>query len=172
MAAQEATGIPASEFDDKSLILAPARGELLRVTLLGLAVGLLIPLLSFGLERFFIEPVFCRSGDGLNICASAAPIAYYVSSGLLTVIAVIVLANWQVFRPLLIAVAAAASLWGLSRYIEAIVGNNMVEYYAFSAGLYMVTYLLFYWAMRIRNFLASVILAVLLVIAVRWMLIS
>lgn len=168
----KAPAAPVDEFDDQSFYVRSSRGELLKVLLLGIAVGLLVPLLSFLLEKFFIEPVFCRSADSFGVCATGGLTAYYIATALASVLAIVLLANWQVFRPLLIVVGAAAALWGLKKYSGDMAGASGVEYYLFSAVIFALAYLLFYWVMRIRTFLLSVLLAVGLVIVIRLALIG
>ena len=173
MAAQEIPTISTvDETNTDAIFFRPTRSEFIRVVALGLIVGLLVPVLSMIFERFFIEPVFCRGGDGLNVCSNASSIAYYTATSLMTVIAVIVLASWQVFRPLLLAAAAAVALWGLGRYLDTLLGARPVEYYLFSAVLFTTAYALFYWTMRIRNFVASAILATVLAVLIRWLLVA
>jgi hypothetical protein len=69
-------------------------------------------------------------------------------------------------------VGAAAALWGFKRYIGELASQNALEYYLFSAIVFGLAYLLFYWIMRVRTFAVSVILAILLVVAVRLVLIA
>src|SRR6266550_780442 len=153
-------------------VIEPTGVEVLRVGLLGALVGLFVPLLSWLIGKFFIQPVFCHSGDSLGLCSSGNLTPYYVATVIVTVVAVALLANWQVFRPLLIAVAAAAALWGLRKYLNDVANSNWVEYYGSSVLLYAVMYLLFYWLLRLRSFAVSVILTVVAVILVRWALLS
>lgn len=153
---------------ESSLLIVPNGPEMVRVAGLGLVVGLLIPLIAWMLQRFFISPIFCHGASTLGVCSGSDLTAYYVGTVVATVIAVALLANWQIFRPLLVAVAAAAALWGMRKYMGDIVQSSGWEYYLASAILYAVAYLLFYWVMRLRNFALSVILAVAVVIVVRW----
>lgn len=161
-----------TDLDDQSLFLRPARGEMLRVMILGALIGLLIPFIGFLLEKFFIGPVFCSAGSGTGMCTNAANIGYYAASVVFGGLTVVVLANWQVFRPLVIAAAAIAALWGFRRYVQDLVGGNGLEYYLLSTVLYAAAYLLFYWLMRIRQFAVSLVLAVVIVVLVRWALLA
>jgi len=164
----QAPEIAAEGFDDSSVILPPTRKELIKVIALGAVIGLLIPLISFLIERFFIEPVFCRSADSFGVCSTGGLTAYYAATVILSIVGVVLLANWQVFRPLLIAVAAAAALWGFKKYTGELSIHSVMEYYITSMLLFAVVYILFYWTMRIRNFAISVIVAVVLVALIRW----
>lgn len=155
-----------------SFAMPTSRAELIKVGLLGAGVGLLVALLGFLIERFFITPVFCTSPDSFGVCASGGLTAYYVATVLATIAAVVTMAQWQIFRPLLIAVAAAAALWGLKKYSGELAVQSGWEFYIYSAGLFAAAYLLFYWVMRLKAFWLSVALAVVLVVVIRFALIA
>lgn len=169
--ATDAEQLPLTE-EESTFLIAPEWVDLLRVGLLGLAVGALIPALGWVLQKFLITPVFCREGAHLAVCSTGDLTTYYIATVVLAVVAVALMANWQVFRPLLVAVAAAASLWGFQRYVGDTVSHAGVEYYLSSAVLYALAFLLFYWLLRLKNFTFSVILTVLAVVAIRWALLS
>lgn len=161
--------IPTVE-EDTGPFIPPEWIDLLRVGLLGLGVGLLIPLLSWVLHKFLVTPLFCREVSTLALCSPADPTTYYVATAIVGIIATALMANWQIFRPLLIVVAAAASLWGLQRFMGDTIAQSGIEYYLTSAALYMVAFLLFYWILRLKNFALSVVLTVAAVVLVRWVL--
>ncbi len=169
--AENVPEIPTVE-DDSNLLIAPEWIDLLRVGLLGLAVGLFIPALSWVLQKFLIVPVFCREGAALAVCSGTDLTTYYISTVVLSVVGVALLANWQVFRPLLVAIAGAAALWGLQRYLGSTVTHSGIEYYLSSGVIFALAYLLFYWVMRLKNFALSVVLAVLAVALIRWALLA
>jgi hypothetical protein len=163
--------IPTVE-DDSNVLIAPEWIDLIRVGLLGLAVGLFIPTLSWLLQKFLIAPVFCREATTLAVCGGGDLTTYYISTVVLSVVAVALMANWQVFRPLLVAVATASALWGLQRYLGSTVAHSGVEYYISSGVIFALTFLLFYWILRLKSFALSVILTVLLVVLIRWALLT
>lgn len=146
------------------------RTEALRVVLLGIVVGVIIPFLSGALSRWVIDPIFCQDPNNFAVCANGGMIAYYISASLLTIIAVALLVNWGVYRPLIIALGALVALWGLKKFIDPIFSANFAEYVALSAILFGASYLVFYWFMRVRHFGASLTLAVVAAIAIRWVL--
>lgn len=142
------------------------RAEVTKVIILGLVLGVLIPLLGMGISSWIIEPIFCQ--DALDVCGRSEIIGYYISSVLLTIAAVGFLANWGVYRPIIVAFAAMFALWGLKAFIELIASNSLTEYLLISAALFAGVYLLFYWIMRAYSFSLSLILAVLAVVVIRW----
>jgi hypothetical protein len=83
-----------------------------------------------------------------------------------------VLANWGVFRGLIVAVSAAIALWGLQNYISALVNGGWLEYGLFSVALFGAAYLLFYWLMRLRNFGWGLVLTLAVILIVRWVLVT
>lgn len=171
--AEQITETTVSELDEQTFFLRASKTEVIKVAVLGLLIGLLIPAIGFLLEKYFIEPVFCRTAaDTLQVCGNGGMTAYYVSTVLLSGLAIVFLANWQVFRPLLVAIGAAAALWGLKRYLNDMVGASGIEYFALSGILFAFAYLLFYWVMRVRTFVVSVVIAVIAVVAIRWALIA
>lgn len=163
--------IPTVE-DDSSLLIIPEGIDLLRVGLLGVLVGVLIPALTWLLQKFLITPVFCREASALSVCGTGDLTTYYIATVVLGVVAVALMANWQIFRPLLIAVASVAALWGLQRYAGDTIASAGVEYYVTSAILFALAFLLFYWLLRLKSFALSVILTVIAVVLIRWALLA
>jgi len=156
--------------NESSILVLPEMMDLVRVGILGLLVGVLIPAIGWLLQKYFIGPVFCHETAALGVCAANDLTTYYVGTIIMTVIAVAVLANWQIFRPLLIAVAAASALWGLQRYLDDTLARAGWEYYLSSAVIYGLAFIAFYWLLRLKNFALSVALCVVAVVLIRWIL--
>jgi hypothetical protein len=171
MATETVPQIPTTE-EDSSVLISPEWIDLIRVGILGLVVGALIPFVGWLLQKFLIMPVFCRETAALAVCNSADLTTYYIATVVLSVVAVALMANWQIFRPLLVAVAAASALWGFQRYVGDTVVHAGIEYYISSAVLYALAFLLFYWLLRLKSFALSVVLTVVTVILIRWALLS
>lgn len=147
------------------------RRDLVRVVLLGVAVGVLIPLLGWMISTWIIDPVFCKADSGFAVCANGGLVGYYISAVVVSAAAVAMLASWAMYRPLVIAVGVMLSLWGLKRYLDPIAAHGWLEYYITSAMLFGLGYVLFYWVTRVRNFAVCLALAIISVIVVRWVLI-
>ncbi len=171
MATETVPQIPTTE-EDTSVLISPEWIDLIRVGVLGLLVGVLIPALGWLLQKFLILPIFCKETSALAVCAPGDLTTYYIATVVLSVVAVALMANWQVFRPLLVAVAAAAALWGFQRYVGDTVNHAGVEYYISSAVLYALAFLLFYWLLRLKSFALSVTLSVVAVVLIRWALLA
>ena len=163
--------IPTTE-DDSSVLISPEWIDLIRVGILGLAVGVVIPAFGWLLQKFLVDPIFCRETSVLAICNPSDLTMYYIATVVVGVVAVALMANWQVFRPLLVAAAALAALWGFQRYVGDTVSHAGLEYYISSAVLYALAFVVFYWLLRLKSFALSVVLVVLAVVLIRWSLLS
>lgn len=138
--------------------------EIIKVAAVGVGAGAAIALLGELISTYFIDPVFCRSADSFAICVEGGMIAFYSATVIVTIITVAILATIGVFRPLLIAVAAAAALWG----VKAQLGDpGWLEYGAWMAAIFGFAYVLFYWLLRARSFALSLVLTVIAVVVVR-----
>lgn len=140
------------------------RSEIVKVAGVGVGAGVMVALFGELIARYFIEPVFCRSTDSFAVCANGGMTAFYAATVIVTIAAVAVLATIGAFRPLLIGLAAAASLWGVKAYL---VGLHWLEYGAWLAVLFGFVYVLFYWLLRARSFVLSLIITVVAVAAIR-----
>jgi hypothetical protein len=145
-----------------------SRNEVIKVIALGVIVGLLVPALSTLIANYFISPVFCNGPDTFSVCASGGVIANHIAAAILAVIAFIVLTQWSVYRALVLVIAATLAMWGLKKYADPLTSGSWIEYYLFSGLLYGLAYALFYWLLRLRNFIVSIIAVVVAAAIAAW----
>ena len=158
---------------DQPVAYVPAsRNEVVKVVVLGVIVGLAVPLLSLLLENYFIKPVFCNGGDGFSICASGGVVANHIAAIIVAFAAFAVLMHWTVYRALLLVIAATVAMWGIKKYADPLTVGSWMEYYLFSALLYALSYALFYWILRLRNFVVSIIIMIVAVVAAAWAMVA
>lgn len=151
------------------LAYVPAsRNEVIKVITLGVIVGLLVPGLSTLVANYFIAPIFCNSPDTFSVCASGGIIANHIAAVVLGVVAFIVLTQWAVYRALVLVIAVTLAMWGLKKYADPLTSGSWIEYYLFSGLLYGLAYALFYWLLRVRNFVVSIIAVVVAVAVAAW----
>ena len=132
----------------------------LKVAVTGLVLGVVAWGLTMLLERFVLRGLFC--GDPSSAaCTNITAISGNIAAVVIAIIGVIVLVRLSVFRPLLIVLGAAISLWGLAAWLANV---SMVEQVAWSAALYALLYSLYAWIARIRH--AVVVLVVFGLVAV------
>ncbi|HEX4662113.1 MAG TPA: hypothetical protein VH144_00700 [Candidatus Saccharimonadales bacterium] len=146
--------------------------DILQVFGVGLAAGLLIKLLTFVLKQYFIQPVFCRTTDTFGVCSQGDQVAFGIATVVISLVAVVVLARINVFRPLLVVVATAAALWGAIGYLPVVATYaSPLEQALWLMLLYGIGYVVFSWLMRLRNFAASLVVAIVVVVGLRFLLI-
>lgn len=146
--------------------------EVARLAILGVVVGILVPLFALLIANYFIGPVFCRSADSFSVCSSGGVLAHHISAVIVGMMAVALLANWGVFRPLLVVVAVTIAMWGLQKYLGPMGSGNWTEYFAFSAALHGIGYVAFYWLLRLKSFPISVLLTGVGVVAACWAMVA
>lgn len=154
---QEATPLP---------YVAMTNQQILQVIVIGVAVGSLVWGLSFVLETYVLKAVLCGEGATAH-CASSSQYATATASILAAGIGLFVLVKQQIFRPLLIALAAVVALWGLPELIALMPPYGVALACAL---LYALAYLAFTWISRIRFFLPTAVLVIALVVAIRFLL--
>ena len=131
------------------------------------AIGAVIGALSVGLYVLFytyiFQAVLCRD-QANTACGQAATYAAITTAFIASFVAVVVLAHIRVYRPLLIILAAILALWG----IQAIAA--VLPWYWALVGMIAVgalAYSLFAWIARIRSFILSAVVAIVIAVIIR-----
>ena len=137
--------------------------DLLSVGILGAAVGLVTWVVGYLLNRYVFDAFFCQNAESSQ-CAYADDYAAAVALVLGSVAALVGLIRLRVYRPLLIVLASAFSLWGLLQ-----ISWGMAWYAGLIVAvlLSLLAYGLYAWVARIRVFWIAILATVLLVVAVR-----
>jgi hypothetical protein len=137
--------------------------QLLRITLLGVLVGAVTWGLMVLFEAYVFKSTLC-SGNASTPCTSALEYASAIATVLGAGLGLVVLVRLQVFRSLLIVLAASISLWGVE-----ITLSTWTWPYALlvSILLFAIAYSLFAWIARLRSFLTALIVIVVLIVAIR-----
>ncbi len=146
------------------------RAEMIKVAIIGIVVGVLTPLLALAITKLILIPVFCSGSSA--VCASSEHIGYYAAATLVSAASIAILAAQNIYRPLLISLGALVALWGFGVYVIDLARGSWVEYYAFSALLFALAYVVCYWLMRLRTFGFSVVGLLAIVVVVRLALVS
>lgn len=137
--------------------------QIVLVAIWGIVAGLLVWGLTYVFEAYVLKTLLCGETDALT-CASASQYGEMIATVITAAISLFVLVKLQVFRPLLVVIAAVVSLWGLI----GIIGDLPMYMVALSAaGLYLVSYLAYTWITRLRLFWLVAVLLILLIIAIR-----
>lgn len=140
-------------------------GDLIRAMLTGAGVGLVSSGVFLLLNKFVFGAALCRAGvDG---CSNAPLYSTIITVVLAIIIGVVALAKAGIYRPLLVAAAAPIALWSLFAMMT---GMFWVWALLVAAVLFALAYGLFAWVARLRSFIVSIILLIVLVLVVRWVL--
>ncbi len=137
-------------------------GDLIRAMLTGAGVGLVSVGIFMLLNKFIFAAALCR--DGVQGCENAPLYSTIITVVISAIIGVVALAKAGIYRPLLVAVAAPVALWSLFAMLT---GVFWVWALLVGALLFALAYGLFAWVSRIRTFIVSIILLIVLVIVVR-----
>ena len=156
------------ETPNESALVTMGTSELLRVVLRGALVGVAVAIVYLLLNKFVFTAVLCRpqsTGD-----CTQAPNYAAISAFVLSVLGgVIVLAQARVYRPLLVVLAALISLWGIQDHAV-----DAMWYWVILAAAVMfgLSYGLYAWLARIRNFILALVVTIVVVVLIRWMLVA
>lgn len=134
------------------------------MALIGAGLGVLYWGLTLLVGQFIIDPIFCRDAANASTCTSSVEISGNIAGILVATIGLGVLVRLGVLRPLIVAVATAATLWGLAGLTD---GLGWAEVAAWSAVLYALCYVLFSWISRYARSVPVLIAAIVIVIIAR-----
>ena len=136
--------------------------QLIQIAFSGAIVGLAVWLLTLFIGQVILIPLFC--GDSASAaCTGSTDIAGTFATIIAGIVGLIGLVRFGAFRPLLIVIAAAISLWGLSGWVNGMFIIGLI----WSVLLYALTYVAFAWFARIRPFVPALILVILVVLGAR-----
>lgn len=135
-----------------------------KIALTGAGLGAIYWILTVLIGKYVIDPIFCRSVTDAAACTNSVGIAGDVATVLIAALGVMIMLRLRVVQPLIIAVASAAALWGLSRWTEGLVWAEIV---AWSVLLYALAYALFSWISRYSRIIPVLIAVIVAIIIVR-----
>lgn len=150
---------------DTRAIISMTIRQFVWVVVAGAAVGVAAWLFGRVLSAWLFTPLFCRTGS--SICSQAPQYANVGALILATGLGVFLLVRAQVYRPLLIGLAAALTLWGVLDMVHPLAWYQGMFIMAL---LFALAYGAFTWLARIRAFLVAVIISVVVLIIVRYIL--
>lgn len=149
--------------DSKQTLIELSTQALVRVALLGAALGALYWLLTLLVRQVVFVPLFC--GDPANsMCVGATGSAGVIALLLVSVAGLLGLVRLAIYRPLLVALAAAVSLWGIAAWTAPMF---WLEAMLWSAALFALCYTLFTWMVRPRAFPLALLMVVVAVVLIR-----
>lgn len=138
--------------------------RVLPTLLSGAIVGLVTWVGTFLLSEYVIGPIACRVGSSLISCSDNAAVSSNVALIVAGVVALGLLVRQRVLRPLLVVLAAVASLWGLGSWL-----SNDAWYLSLvlSVVLSALVYAVFAWFSELRRFWVAFAVTIALVLVFR-----
>jgi hypothetical protein len=138
--------------------------SLWQIILTGIAVGVLYFLLTYLIGHYVIESLYCGSNVNVENCSNSTNIAGNIATILSGTVGLGVMIGLRVLRPIIVAVATAVLLWGLSAWTA---GLSWGEALLWSALLYALSYVLFAWICRYNRTMPIIIVAIIISVVAR-----
>lgn len=139
--------------------------KMLIVFALGAGVGLVIWGLSMLLDTYVLKAVLCQGSQSTKCVTGSLRYAEAAAAIIGAGTGLYFLVRFDVFRPLLVALAAIISLWGI---VETTSPLPWFETGLATILLYAFAYALFAWIARIRLFSTTILIFIVLVVAIRY----
>lgn len=131
---------------------------------IGVFVGIFGSLLSLGIRNWVLNPIFCRSSDTASICANSDLTAWIVGFVIISVVGLFMLIRANVFRPLLVVLAAIATLWAVGLWFSS---QAWWIGMLWQGGLFAVAYALYTWLASLEKFAFSLIAVIIVAVLMR-----
>lgn len=119
--------------------------NLWQVILIGISSGLLYWGFTAFIGKYIINSFFCNNISNNLTCLDAVSIAGNIASIIIAITSIFVMLRFRLSRPLVVAVAVVAALWGLSSWT---IGLLIGEIIFWNVVTYILAYLLFSWVAR------------------------
>lgn len=156
----ENTSQPTTESSQHLIEVRP--NTMVQVVLLGIVLGAVSWLLTMLIDRFVAGALLC-GGQGTT-CTTSTVVAGNVAIVLTAVGGLLGLVRLGIYRPLLVVIAAAIVLWGISGYT---LGMQWYEAMAWTVLFSAIVYTAFTWLVRPRFFLIAIIIVIAIVLLAR-----
>lgn len=137
------------------------RRTFLGVLLTAIVASILTFVLTMAIDKVVLQPVMCQVGSGAD-CNSSQQIAYHISSIIAGIVAVVMLVQASVYRPLLVVLSSAVSLWSI--YEAFLAGAPWPLQLLSLVVLNSITFIAFAWLLRAYNFAVALVSSFVLVV--------
>lgn len=135
-----------------------------QIAIIGALTGILYVILTLVIQQTIVDPLLCRSVSDANACSNSIGVSGNIATVLVATISLIGLIRFRVPRPIIVAVATAIVLFGLSNWTNGLAWPEVV---AWSLALYALSYSLFAWISRYSRAVPVIIATVIIVVLIR-----
>lgn len=137
--------------------------SVLAVLIVGCVVGVFAWLLYTALDIWLITPVLCKEATAAT-CSTGHVVSYVFALVVVGAAGLVALIRNGAYRPLLIALAAAVSLYGVQAWLQDMAWYEAALWHGL---LYAAAYGVFSWLSRVASFGLALVLFVVVVTAAR-----
>lgn len=138
--------------------------NLWQVILIGVFSGVLYWGFTTIIGRYIINLFFCNNISNNLTCLGSVSIAGNIASIIIAITSIFVMLRLRLSRPLVVAVAVVAALWGLSSWTN---GLSIVEIIFWNVVTYILAYLLFSWVARCMKVVTVLVVMSAVILMVR-----
>lgn len=135
-----------------------------RIAIIGAALGALYVVLAGIIRMWIVEPLFCGQNLNVSACINASDSAGNIANLLVFGAGLFALIRLGVLRPLLVALAAAVSVWGLGGWLD---GVGWVETLVWTMLAFSVSYVTYAWLSRYIVTFWAILIVVVVVASMR-----
>lgn len=135
-----------------------------RIGLIGVGLGIIYCVLTIIIKSYIIDPIFCHSASNASSCLDSIGMSGDMATILVAAIGIAIMLRFVMARPLIVAVASGAVLWGLARWTD---GLFWFEIATWSMLLYGLAYTMFSWIARYMRIVPVLIIMTAIVVIVR-----
>lgn len=157
--------------DTDSFHFPPERSESIAVLLAGIVISTIAAALAWLVANYLIAAVICRNNNE-GLCADPFTLSYNI----FLIIGAMAATGWfaysRIFRPALVTLPAVIMFWSLPVVISSIAESSIFTFSVISVLLVTFSYLVFYWLVRVRNFVAVFVLWLALTLGVRMLVVA
>lgn len=136
---------------------------ILQSFVVGFGVGVVGWLLTLFFKNVVVASLFCRSADTFTLCSNGGTIAWDISYIIMALASVFVLMRTNMIRPLLVALAALAALWGIGAWLMPMAWWQAMLW---SGLLFGLAYALFSWLASHTIFMVSLVSSIIAAITI------
>ena len=148
----------------ESAVVMQSWRRVLPALLSGAVAGLVAWIGTFLLSEYVIGPIACRVGSSLVSCSDNGAVSGNVALIVAGVVALGLLVRQRALRPLLVVLAAVASLWGLGSWLA---DDAWYVSLVLSVVLSALVYAVFAWFSELRRFWVALVVTIALVLVFR-----
>jgi hypothetical protein len=137
--------------------------QVIQAALLGVGIGFAAWLLDLIVRHIVLVPLFCGNPSS-TVCVNQVDVAGNVATIIVIFVGMMGLVRFSIYRPLIIVLATAISLWGIGSWTGHLAWYETLAWFVL---LYALCYVAFAWLVRPRLFLPMIMLVTIAILFIR-----